>query len=120
MTFGSLRAWHTRLSDRDQIYVNLDTFFEQPYHLLTAALESRHENTSLQWLARMSIGEFFFNMVLPEKATPMREQVLVGLQELLGPKHRLTLRAKSEVAYVRLYAGRMRASRRMYTEVLDT
>ncbi|KAK3939165.1 hypothetical protein QBC46DRAFT_316249 [Diplogelasinospora grovesii] len=114
--FGSLAAWHRQLSAGEQALVELDEFFERPYRLLGAAFSDAEV---LHWLARMGIGEFYFNMAIPDKAAPAREQVLAGLRGLLGPRHRLTLRAKSETAYVRLYAGKMRASRRMYNEVID-
>ncbi|KAI1746680.1 hypothetical protein F4782DRAFT_523801 [Xylaria castorea] len=117
--FYSLVTWHKRLSREDQSLVELDKYFERAYSLLSTAFDSCRMDNVLPWLARMTTGDFYFIMVIPRKATLMREQVLAGLQSLLGPQHYLTLRAKSDVAYVRLYAGRMRLSRSMYNEVTD-
>lgn len=119
VAFGSLVPWHKGLLREDQALLELDKYFERAYSLLGAAFDSSKMDKVLPWLARMTMGDFYFIKFLPDKATSTRQQVLAGLQGLLGPRHRLTLCAKSGVAYVRLYAGKMRASHRMYNEVVD-
>src|SRR3569833_1886573 len=119
VAYGSLASWHKGLSKEDGALVELDRFFEQAYCLLGAAFEADKMDDVLPWLARMTTGDFYFIRHLPEKATSMRQKVFSGLQGLLGPSHHLTIRAKSGAAYVRLYAGKMHASRRMYKEVAD-
>ncbi|KAH8688945.1 hypothetical protein GQ44DRAFT_833163 [Phaeosphaeriaceae sp. PMI808] len=119
VTFASVVSWHKGLSREDQALVELDKYFERAYSLLGAAFDSSKMDKVLPWLARMTMGDFYFIRLLPDKATSTRQQVLAGLQGLLGPWHHLTLRAKSGVAYVRLYAGKMRVSHRMYNEVVD-
>ncbi|RYP45747.1 hypothetical protein DL768_007955 [Monosporascus sp. mg162] len=119
VAFGSLASWHKGLPREDQALIELDKYFERAYSILSAAFDSSRMDNILPWLARMTLGDFYFIRHLPEKETPLRQRTLAGLQGLLGPCHHLTLHAKSRVAYVRLYAGRMRASRRMYNEVID-
>ncbi|KAI0541773.1 hypothetical protein GGR58DRAFT_454931 [Xylaria digitata] len=119
VAFCSLTSWHKGLSIVDQSFIELDKYFERAYSLLSTAFESRKMDKVLPWLACMTIGEFYFIAVIPKKATIVREQVLDGLRRLLGPRHHLTLRAKSDVAYVRFYSGKMRVSRRMYNEVIE-
>ncbi|KAI1170940.1 hypothetical protein F4777DRAFT_591564 [Nemania sp. FL0916] len=95
------------LSLEDQKLIELDKYFERPYSLLSTALESRKGDG------------FYFIVTRPKEATAVREEVFVGLQSLLGSRHHLTLQAKADVAYSRLYAGKMRVSRRIYAEVVD-
>ncbi|KAF2967452.1 hypothetical protein GQX73_g6100 [Xylaria multiplex] len=97
VAFCSLTSWHKGLSIVDQSFIELEKYFERAYSLLSAAFESCKMDKVLPWLARMTIG----------------------LERLLGPRHHLTLRAKSDVAYVRFYSGKMRVSRRMYNEVIE-
>jgi tetratricopeptide (TPR) repeat protein len=119
LAFGFLVPWHKGLSREGQELLELDKYFERSYSLLGAAFDSSKMDNVLPWLAHMAMGDFYFMRHLPDKATWTRQQVLARLQGLLGPRHHLTLCAKSGVAYVRLYAGKMRASYRMYNEVVD-
>ncbi|KAJ8122468.1 hypothetical protein ONZ43_g1346 [Nemania bipapillata] len=120
MAFRSLTSWHKGLSKKYQVLIKLDEYFERPYTLLTVAFDSQKGGTSLPCLVRLTMGDYYFIMFIPKKATPMRERALEELQKLLGPQHHLTLRAKSDVAYVRLYDGNMRASYKIYNEVVKT
>ena len=119
VTLDSLFKWRKRLPTEHQELLKLDIYFEQAYSLLSDALNSGHTDKALQWLARMSIGDFYFIQNDVEKETQWRKEVLGGLDRLLGPRHRLTLSARSGMAFVNLYAGKCRASRRMYDEIVN-
>ncbi|KAK0707743.1 hypothetical protein B0H67DRAFT_588480 [Lasiosphaeris hirsuta] len=114
----SLSTWRKSLPWESQRLLRLDEYFEKPYTSLAAALESSELERSLAWLARMSLGDFYFIRNLSDKVASTRGKVLAGLEQCLGPQHPLTLTAKSGVAYGRLYAGRMRAANRMYNEIV--
>ncbi|KAI1125325.1 hypothetical protein F5Y10DRAFT_11616 [Nemania abortiva] len=120
VSFRSLVSWRKGLPIEDQMLIELDEYFERAYSLLSSAFDSHKMDNVLPWLARMTIGDFHFMTAMPKKATLVRERVLSGLQDLLGSRHHLTLRAKADVAYVRFYDGKMCASRRMYSEVIDS
>ncbi|KAF4625609.1 hypothetical protein G7Y89_g12557 [Cudoniella acicularis] len=119
VVFGTLVSWHKGLSSENQALLGLDNYFERAYSLLGTAFDCAKMDKVLPWLTRMTIGDFYFIRVLPDKATSTHQQVLAGLQGLLGPRHHLTLCAKSGVAYVKLYAGKIRVSNRMYNEVVN-
>lgn len=114
-----IKVWHGQLSEADKAYVPVDAYFRHAYHQLSATLEKNGDDQILQWLAKMSLGEYYFIVAVPQEARVVREQTSAGLQALLGPRHPLSLRARADVAYLQLYAGRMRAARRLYGELVD-
>lgn len=119
VTFAALKSWLKGLSDQDQAVVEIDKFFERCYNRLADVLQSSRTDGILPWLARMAVGDFYFIAGFTEKVCLLRPHILAALQTLLGPRHRLTLRAKSDAAHLRVHTGRMIAARRMYTEVVN-
>ncbi len=117
VALGSLAPWHKGLSRQDRALFKLDEYFTQAYSRLSTEFASGAMDTVLPWLARMTMGDFYFIRCLPDEVIRIREQVLAGLRDCLGSKHDLTLSAQSGAAYGRLYEGKMRAARRMYNEV---
>ncbi|KAH6619654.1 hypothetical protein B0J18DRAFT_492436 [Chaetomium sp. MPI-SDFR-AT-0129] len=113
-----LKPWHSKLSSNMKRAIKLDRYFSDSYLRLSTAYEAGGEGL-VMYLALLSLGDFYFDMGSPEKLAPVRERVHKGLQDLLGPRHVLSLRAKSDVGYVRLYGGRVREAWRIYTEVAD-
>ncbi|KAK0731941.1 hypothetical protein B0H67DRAFT_679478 [Lasiosphaeris hirsuta] len=116
--YTSLSTWRRSLPRRWQQLLQLDVYFETSYTLLAVAFKPSTPENPLPWLALMSLGDFYFFRSLTAKVASTRGQVLAGLSRCLGPRHSLTLTAKSGVAFVRLYDGRMRAGNRMYSEIV--
>lgn len=115
--FNRVQSWLRGLSDAHRSYIHLEKFFACPYQQLSVAFTDDGKDEVLQWLAQMSLGNYYFTAAVQQEATIIRENVSSGLQALLGPENPLSLRARADLAFERLSAGRMREARRMYREV---
>ncbi|KAK4168220.1 hypothetical protein QBC43DRAFT_201581 [Cladorrhinum sp. PSN259] len=119
---NSLFSWHKKLSKEHQALVELDKFFELPYSLLSKAYTAGSgDNASkvLPWLSRMTIGDYYLIAGLTDRLTETREAVYKELHDILGPRHRLTLRAHSDLAFIRILDGKMWASHNMCMKALS-
>jgi len=122
---AALSTWHKPLSPSQQQQLPLDGFLEEPYTLAATALEpslgegpgNDDHDACLPWLARMCLGDFYFIRSHFAQVATTRRAVFAGLQACLGPQHPLTLTAKSGVAYISIYSGKMRVANRMYREI---
>ncbi|KAK3303841.1 uncharacterized protein B0T15DRAFT_496371 [Chaetomium strumarium] len=98
--------------------VDLSGYFSESYLKLSSVYKATGVDLTM-YLALLSLGDFYFDMGFPEKFAPIRGQAYRGLNDVLGPRHVLSLRAKSDLGYVRLYGGRVRDAWRIYAEVAD-
>jgi len=118
---AALSAWRKSLPANQQKLLPLDRYFEEPYNLAAAAFESEPGGPNpphLPWLARMSLGDFYVIRTLMTEVAATRGHVLAGLLRCLGPNHPLTLTARSGVAYVCLYSGKMRGANLQYRGIM--
>ncbi|KAL7624126.1 hypothetical protein AAE478_005683 [Parahypoxylon ruwenzoriense] len=115
----NLKSWHKRLSNDEKTLVEIDKYFEKPYNQLSNSFNSNGDDKILPWLVLMSLGDFYYDRVNPSKAARVREHVLGGLQGLLGQEDILLHRARTKVAVTRLYAGKMRAAHRSYSDLAN-
>jgi len=113
-----LKPWHSKLPHSKKGAIKLGGYFSESYLRLGTAYKASGNDLAM-YLTLLSLGDFYFDMAFPEKLLPVREQVYKGLHDLMGPRHVLSLRAKFDVGYARLYGGRVRESQRIYAEVAD-
>lgn len=117
---GRLIKWASGLPKKYNIHNCIISYCEAPYNSLALSFENEDEHGTAQWLARMSLGNYFFTERAESKTTQIRTEVFEGLTKLLGPESILTLRASNDYAYTRFYSGNMRAARKIYNKVLAT
>ena len=118
--FERLSKWARDLPKKSEIHNCIRGYCELPYNALALSFESQDEHGTAQWLARMSLGYYFFTERAELKTTQIRTEVFDGLTKLLGSDSILTLRASNDYAYTRFYSGNLRAARRIYNKVLAT
>ncbi|KAK4223968.1 hypothetical protein QBC38DRAFT_35086 [Podospora fimiseda] len=119
---GSLVSWYKKLCKEDQALIELNKFFVRPYSLLIEAFAAEYsdhtQNKFLPSLALMTMGDYYCIRGLGEELSQARRAVFLELDEILGPQHRLTLRAHSDLAFVHILDGKMVAAQRMYAKAL--
>ncbi|KAK2603415.1 hypothetical protein QQS21_004365 [Conoideocrella luteorostrata] len=114
-----LTKWSSGLADDTKSRLNLDQFFETPYQKLNQEYSESSRDKVLQWLPLIRLGLFFFDVGKISKMDKIRSTVADGLSDLLGPRHPLALKARSEAAYASLYGGDIPRARQTYIEVAE-
>ncbi|KAF4472625.1 hypothetical protein FALBO_492 [Fusarium albosuccineum] len=114
----ALTVWSKKLPENDRALLHLNEFFERPYTDLSRIYKEKSDDNVLQWLALMHLGFYYFDKGRMTEMTRVRMEVSAGLCELLGRRHPLALRARSDAAYTFLFNGRLLKARQLYEDVV--
>jgi tetratricopeptide (TPR) repeat protein len=114
-----VKSWHAQLSTNTLSKIQIDDCYTSSYHKLISAFALKKTGSVCQLLAQMSLYDHHLGLGLFQEDSTNRDRVVSQLDNLLGSKNPIVLRAKASIAYTRLLQGRMRAARRMYSELTD-
>lgn len=98
---ASLSSWIDKLPPADQEEINFDLFFEAPHVQLSKILKDTAKDKILQFLPRIRLGEFWNAAAQStndlQKGYVQKGIVYDGLKELLKPKDRFLLQARTSL-----------------------
>ncbi|KAJ6447172.1 lipase 2 [Purpureocillium lavendulum] len=114
-----LRGWAKGLPPATQGLLHLDAYFEATYRHLSEEYSKTDCDKVLQWLALMRLGFYYFDVGRITDMGQVRAQVAEGLIHLLGPRHPLTLQARSDAAYAPLFGGEVRKAHQLYVDIAE-
>lgn len=110
--------WSRCLQDHDRALLNLNDYFEAPYKALNEVYKSREEDDrTLPWLPLIQLGFYYFDSGRINEMQTIRTYIAHGLSDVLGKKHPLALRARSEAAFGLLSKGRLAEARTIWASV---
>lgn len=118
-TLIRLRRWNKDLPEECKKLLALEAYFEQPYTKLRHKYQVSSNDNELQWFALMQLGSYYFDTGRISEMGKIRDEVAEGLTNLLGRRHQLSLKARSDAAYAPLFKGEIRKAHQIYVEVAE-
>ncbi|KAF4975552.1 hypothetical protein FZEAL_7667 [Fusarium zealandicum] len=115
----TLHVWNNSLPEEDQTLLHLEGYFERPYSDLSRRYRDGSDDKILQWLCLRHLGYYYFDKGKITEMAKVRAEVAAGLSDLLGPRHPLSLEARSDAAYTYLFNGKLRKAQELYAGVVD-
>lgn len=116
-TYIRLGAWARKLGPAQRGALGLESYYSKAYQDLHEIYQGRGNDKTLPWLPLMQLGMFYFDTGRIDEMDTIRSSVSQGLSKVLGTRHPLTLRARSEAAYAPMMKGDVRNAHQMYLEV---
>ncbi|KAJ6436701.1 mitochondrial-processing peptidase subunit alpha protein [Purpureocillium lavendulum] len=114
-----LAKWSRRLPRTMRTLLHLDDYFETSYKTLNQAYKEANCDKVLEWLALMRLGFYLYDTGRIAEMKKIRVQVANGLSSLLGPRHSLTLRARSDAVYALLFEGEVEKAHSLYVNIAN-
>lgn len=115
-TLIRLTKWARSLPPEFRGLLFLDSYFVEPYKTLHSEY-SKTSDSKFQWLSLMQLGSYYQGTGRIREMEEVCGQVVNELQSALGPKDPLTLQARFNAAYPRLFKGQIGEAHKTYSDV---
>ncbi|KAF4456163.1 hypothetical protein F53441_1647 [Fusarium austroafricanum] len=113
-----VKSWSDKLPIDHQLRGQIEDCYTASYRMLIEAFEVDNSEPLCHLLAEMCLYDHYLDMGLFKENSEDRDRVVSQLTNLLGQKHPTVLNVRGSIAYTRLLQGRMRAARRIYSELV--
>ncbi|KAJ2895222.1 hypothetical protein MKZ38_006773 [Zalerion maritima] len=115
---SELLEWRGKLSDSQKELLVLSDFFSGPYLRLSDWYSSNHPKL-LKYLCLIPLGQYYFYTMKIAERNQVRERVVHGLTEELGPEDPTTLRQRAEYQVKLIDARKFEEGLSEFREIVD-